>query len=353
MTLFSTILNNYSGLPNSQSWTGMNRVLEAIEETVDYVEKSREELREATDKSGKNEFTMSREALDVIGNKYDASNTLNYGIINPVTGSSGYVAEFRQGLKNYESSKSIMNILYLQREAYKTILYSGLQALSEGLNSREIESIISDSRGDIDEVKGYIEDAEEYKEKMNDYTETALDYWYIAKLVLYIIYIVCVVIAILSLVTLILHTKFSTAKYFLQTLWVLLLILIFAAILLVAVFSPVAVFMAESSDLLTFNEIIYNRDIIKQSLWDTISVCLIGDGNLNSVYDLTSGLNFMKEIADGLDIMDEIYSDGKLKYPLNDEYVNFVFFFLMLSSFMCAITNLILPLLFYSLLQIL
>eukprot|EP00826_Nyctotherus_ovalis_P026468 TRINITY_DN2066_c0_g1_i4.p1 TRINITY_DN2066_c0_g1~~TRINITY_DN2066_c0_g1_i4.p1 ORF type:complete len:538 (+),score=108.87 TRINITY_DN2066_c0_g1_i4:723-2336(+) len=308
-----------SGQQDDRSWAGMNKVLDTIDGTAGFLEYSRDNFKKLADKLSGNDFKNSGEALKQIGNKYDATNSSYYGVTNPATGNSNYVIDMRKNFKN--SLDSGMAALFLQREAYKTLLYNGLSLLSDQLSSETMNDIISSARGDVSEVREYIDDAKDFRDDMYDYTEKALDYWNLAKLILQAVYGVCVVAGIISLAALVLRSTFKKLKYVAKAFWGVIIVLVVAALLLTAVFFPVAVFVAESSDFLIYDDFIYNRDIIDKSLWNTISVCLVGDGNLDSVYNITDKLIFMRDIMEEFSIMDEIYAEGELKYVLNDEYI--------------------------------
>lgn len=316
MTPYSIVLDKHSGLPGGKSWAGMSKVHGTIEEIMNFVERSKEELKVLDGPEG-NEYAESKRALDLMGEKYDESSSPNYDVTNPATGSSGYVVELRNGLKNYDSTSSIINLLYLQREGFKLLLDSGI-------NSDAMEVLTSKFEGDLKEVKGYIEDAEEYREKTRDYAQTVHDYWNIAKIVLQVVFSLCVFVAFAMLSTILFHTPFRKLKYLLLAFWIFLLVLVVATLLVSAVLFPAAVFMAESKDVLKYSEIVHNRDVIKDSLWDTISVCLVGDGNLDSVYDLTGNLRTVQHVAEGLKLVHDFYEEGKLKYTLSEELVNAV-----------------------------
>eukprot|EP00826_Nyctotherus_ovalis_P026467 TRINITY_DN2066_c0_g1_i2.p1 TRINITY_DN2066_c0_g1~~TRINITY_DN2066_c0_g1_i2.p1 ORF type:complete len:412 (+),score=46.35 TRINITY_DN2066_c0_g1_i2:723-1958(+) len=311
-----------SGQQDDRSWAGMNKVLDTIDGTAGFLEYSRDNFKKLADKLSGNDFKNSGEALKQIGNKYDATNSSYYGVTNPATGNSNYVIDMRKNFKN--SLDSGMAALFLQREAYKTLLYNGLSLLSDQLSSETMNDIISSARGDVSEVREYIDDAKDFRDDMYDYTEKALDYWNLAKLILQAVYGVCVVAGIISLAALVLRSTFKKLKYVAKAFWGVIIVLVVAALLLTAVFFPVAVFVAESSDFLIYDDFIYNRDIIDKSLWNTISVCLVGDGNLDSVYNITDKLIFMRDIMEEFSIMDEIYAEGELKYVLNDEYIKSV-----------------------------
>lgn len=302
----------------------MNKVLDTIDGTAGFLEFTRDNFKKLVDESNRNGFKESEKALEQIGKKYDATNSSYHGVTNPVTGNSNYIVDMRKNFKNFLSLESGVTPLFLQREAYKTLLHSGFTLLSDQLNSKTMNDIITSATGDVREVRGYIKDAQNYRDDMYDYTEKALDYWNLAKLVLQIVYGVCVVAGIVSLAALVLRRTFGKLKYVVKAFWGVIVLLVVAALLLTAVFFPIAVFVAESSDFLIYDDFIYNRDIISESLWDTISVCLAGDGNLDSVYNITDKLVFVRDIMEEFSIMDEIYAEGKLKYAINDEYVKSV-----------------------------
>lgn len=304
----------------------MNKVLDTIEEAANLIERGRDNLNKVIDESAGNSFKYSQKALNLIGNKYDKSSSPDYDITNPVTGANDYTVEARTNFKNYISIESKMNMLYLQKEVFKQVLYNVLTLLSDGLNSKIMTSIVENSKDDLEQVRDYIRDAEEYKETAYDYTNTALDYWNIVRIILQVVYYLTIISSIIAIVVIILRAFFGKLRYILKIFWVVLIILAIVTILLTAISLPVAVFVAESSDVLVYEDIIYNRDVIREPLWDTISVCLVGDGNLDSVYSVTDDLVYMKELIETVAVMDEIYIDGELRYRLNEEYVKNVSF---------------------------
>jgi hypothetical protein len=300
----------------------MNKVLDTIYETADFIKTSRDTLKEVASKSEGNQFKASGQALNLIPNKYDASSSPNFDITNPVTGIKDHTVELRKNYKNYISADSKMNILYLQQEAYKQILYNGFNLLTVGLNSDTITKIIEDSMSDVKQVRNYIEEAKDLREKIYDYTEEVLDYWNIIRVILLVNYGLLIVAAIISLASITLGTLFYKSKYILKAFWIIHIII---TLLLGSIAFPVAVFIAESSIVLEYDDLIYNRDVISESLWEVISVCLIGDGNLDAVYGITDDLNYLKELLEYFAMgIKEIYSDGKLKYPLSMIYIETV-----------------------------
>eukprot|EP00826_Nyctotherus_ovalis_P035174 TRINITY_DN2997_c0_g5_i2.p1 TRINITY_DN2997_c0_g5~~TRINITY_DN2997_c0_g5_i2.p1 ORF type:complete len:291 (+),score=57.61 TRINITY_DN2997_c0_g5_i2:737-1609(+) len=265
MMPYSIVLGKLSGLPGGKSWAGMNKVHGTIEEIVNFIECSKEELK-VLDEPEKGEYAESKRALDLMGEKYDESSSPSYDVTNPATGNSGYVVELRKNLKNYDSTSSTINLLYLQREVFKLFLDSGI-------NSEAMEGLTSKFEGNLREVRGYIEDAEEYREKVRDYAQAAHDYWNIAKIVLQIVFSFCIFVAFVLFTTILFHTPFRKLKYLLLASWILLLILIIPTLLVSAVLFPAAVFMAESKDVLKYSEIVYNLSLIHICRCRRYAVC--------------------------------------------------------------------------------
>ncbi len=316
-----------SGAQNA-SWEGLSPVLSSVERMLDYFNSTQGRFMDAlAEPAGNDDFSLSKAALDMIAQKYDASSAPAYTVTNPLTGDSGYVLEIRYGWKSYNGSFSLMYPLYQEREAFRTDVYNKIvQLRASSHDGVSVQNLISEANNSMDDVRDLIKNIQSARDKLYDYAEISDAAFSSSELVLNVFYSLALATGVLAVAGCALYiiNGVISGRYMIQTVWPFLALLTLSGLILSAGLLPAAAIMVELCEAATVDTL---KDVVPGEVWDRIAVCFIGNGDLDREYNLTGKLEYAKKIANESSIATSMYDNrtGRLLYPLSTQYVSTVF----------------------------
>ena len=272
---------------------------------------------------GDGSFTNSQGALDTIGTTYDSTSS-SWGVNSPEDGTSGFVVDMRTGWKDYTSDSSAMYPLYAQRYLYKEVMYNQLQKMVSASASASQTSSLDSALNSLSSVSDFTGKIGTYKKDLYDYTDSGDGYVKIVQLSFSIYYAVILGCVVAMVTGTVLFTLCGCMKCRCVSHlgWFILTFLMIIGFILSGILLPFSVVFIEACDLIKLDNLSTNHDLIPQSTWDQVGICLTGDGDLYKQKGLDTTISFASDIMKAFDLLDQLYNKNTdtLVYNYTDAY---------------------------------
>lgn len=116
--------------------------------------------------------------------------------------------------------------------------------------------------------------------------------------------------------------------------WVVLAFLMIIGFLISTIFFPLSVILIEACGVIPLNQLATNRNLIPSNVWNQIGICLTGNGDIYTQYNLGNSLSFASSAASAINLVTQIYNPttDSLIMNISTAYVANVFSLLNPSS---------------------
>ena len=276
---------------------------------------------------GTNSYSSSISALNTIATKYD-SGTSGYTVTNPLTGASGFVLELRYNWKSYTSAASASYPIYAQKLLYSDGVYPAMANLKSASAKAQDNSYLASASSSLSSVSSFSSQVSSFKSQVYDYGGNGDTIVSAAQLGFTIYYAVVMGCAIAMVVGIVLFAFCGCAKCrcISHLGWCLLAFFMIIGFIFGTLFFPVSVVIIEACDLINPSNLQTDRGIIPSNVWDEIGICLTGNGDLYTKYDLASKMDFATTITNAFSLVSALYNPtaGTLVYNITDAFVAYV-----------------------------
>jgi hypothetical protein len=273
---------------------------------------------------GSNSFTSSLTSLTTISTKYDEG-TAGYTVTNPSTGAGGFILDLRRGWKSYTLSASASYPIYFQRVLYKDNVYKSMTDLKAAAVKAKDTTTLNSALTSLNDVKSFKTQVSDFKTKVYDYGSQGDSIIMAAQLGFTLYYAVVMGCAVAMVIGIVLFAFCGCQKCrcISHLGWCLLALFMIIGFLFGTLFFPVSIVLVEACDLIKLDSLKEDRGIIPSSVWNEIGVCLSGNGDLYTKYDLGSKINFASQINNAFALVSALYdsSSNTLRYNVTDAFV--------------------------------
>ena len=309
----------------NSTWAGVDPILESANKAINDVRSSQSSFDEVLSQPmGSNAYTKSTAALAQIEAKYDSSSS-NYGVTHPSTGTAGFVLDLRKDWKSYKVSKSAMYPLYAQQLLYMNDVYKSMSDLKSASTKAKDNTYLTKASNSLNNVRDFSSQARTLRTNIYDYADAGdkgIKAVEVGFTVYFAIGLSCGVAMVVGVVC---FACCNCAK--LRALshlgWVLLGLLILLGFLFGALVFPVSVVLVEGCDIIKLSNLAQDRGLIPENVWKEMRVCLLENGDLYTKYNLSTQIDFAKNITDAFALVSALYNEttDSLRYNISEVFV--------------------------------
>lgn len=312
------------------TWKGAQGVMK---EANDSIEEIREvDFSKFDDKDmGSKTFINAENVLESIGNEFKSDLTSSMKIKDPTNPSNKVI--ILPFVKMDDPEDGLLRFLYGEIKLFSTTVYDALGEVRKGASelgtNEKKEGILKGATDGLDTLKDFIDQIEDYKGGIYDTTDiivTPLKFvdlgftiYYSAMMGLFSLAAVAVFIPICC-------KGLRCLRFFDHLSCVFMTFFMMIGFLLSTVLMPISVLLIETCDMIELEKLKEDKSIIPDEIWDEVSVCLTGDGDIFTKKGLDKELEFANQTVPGFNILDEYYDNSSktMKYPVYEDFKQYL-----------------------------
>ena len=261
---------------------------------------------------GSNAYTHSETILNSLYQDYKSTQK---PVTNPITGAPGFELDILSDTHDEETG--FFSDLHYEREFYSKLVYISMSGVNEIAKLFDGSSItLNKAKDGLREIDDFLADLFDYKYDIYDYADMG-DKPVDAIVFFVNIFLFVNIIAILILIAgaiLSITCKSSIANLLANIAWAIVSIFGIIGFIATALLLPFSVVFIEACDMIEIDSLANNNEFFPGVLWDSISVCLLNDGDLYESHNLDESLDFASKSIGGLNYTYVLYKSSHLEY---------------------------------------